>query len=88
MVTISSFATSENNNNTNQTIENNGRSPNKLYENIQQGSSQTGKATQGIASDGGFKMSEGAKDIGKNITDVAKKLAETIDKKLQDLTNN
>ena len=26
-------------------------------------------------------MSEGAKDIGKNTTDVAKKLAETIDKK-------
>ena len=45
IVTISSFAKSETNNNrANQTIENNGQSPNKSYENIQQGSSQTGKA--------------------------------------------
>ncbi len=69
-------------------MENNGRSPNKSYGNIQQGSSQSGKATQDHASDGGSKMSEGAKDIGKNTTEVAKKLAETIDKKLQDLTSN
>jgi hypothetical protein len=62
-------------------MKNNGRSLNKSYEKIQQGCSQTGKATQGNASDGGgSNISEGAKDIGKNITEVAKKRAEAIDK--------
>ena len=46
-----------------------------------------GKATQGNASDCGSNISEGANNLGKNITEVAIKLDEAISKKLRDLAN-
>jgi predicted PurR-regulated permease PerM len=86
IVTISSFAQSDtNNNSTNQTMQSMVQSANQTVENILQDANQSSKANQGNASDGDSNLTEGAKNIGTNLTEVAKKLDETISKKLHDL---
>ena len=85
IVTISSFAQSDSNNSTNQTLENMSQSANLTGEHIQQDANQTSEVIQGNASDGDSNGTEGAKNIGNNLTEVAKKLGETISKKLHDL---
>ena len=80
IVTSLSFAQSDSNNSTNQTMENMSQSANQTGEHVQQDANQTSEAIQGS------NISEGAKNIGKNITEVAKKLDEKlISKKLHDL---
>ena len=79
--TISTFAQS-NSNSTNQTIKNLSQlAIQTVDDHLQQGTNQT----SGNASDGDVsKTTEEGKNIGKNITVVAKKLAETINKKMKD----
>jgi hypothetical protein len=82
IVTISSFAQSDSNS-TNQTMKNMNQSANQTVDDhLQQDANQT----SGNASDGDVsKITEKAKSVGKNLTEVAKKLAETINKKMNDL---
>ena len=55
-----------------------------IYLFFYQQANQTAEASQGNASDGGSNISE-EKKMGKNITEVEKKLVDTISKKQQDL---
>ena len=88
IVTNSSFAQSDNYNNT-QTKQrkirvNHQIKQMKMFNKVP---IKQGKATQGNASDCGSNISEGANNLGKNITEVAIKLDEAISKKLRDLAN-
>ena len=61
------------------------QSANQTGEHIQQDANQTSEVIQGNASDGDSNGTEGTKNIGNNLIEVAKRLGETISKKLHDL---
>jgi predicted PurR-regulated permease PerM len=84
IVTSPSFAQSDSgNNSTNQTMKNMSQSANQTVDDHLQ---QAANPTSGNASDGNVSnITEEAKNIGKNLTEVAKKLNETINKKMNDL---